>query len=73
MPSLTFLSLLNEASKLDVYDKKMLITIASYTSMDKDDQDQLNQNLVLPDDILNDILEDERADDISKVKDLFEE
>ena len=71
MPSITFLVLLNEGHKLDIYEKKMLITIASFPNMEKDDKEQILENLKLPDDQLNDILETETKDDINILEDIL--
>ena len=68
MPSITFLALLNEANKLEVYEKRMLLTIAAYPYMEKDTQETIRDNLVLPEDQLSDILESEETDDINILK-----
>ena len=68
MPSLTLLALLNEGHKLDVYHNKMLLAISAYPHMDKDAQEHLQETLLLPDDVLSDILGDEEPDDINTLK-----
>jgi hypothetical protein len=72
MPSLTVFALLNEGHKLDVYDKKMLLTISAYPHMDEDQQIAVRASLQLPDDLLSDILGDETPDDINTLKEALE-
>lgn len=69
MPSLTFLALLNEGHKLEVYENKMLLTIASFPYLDADDQETIRSSLQLPDDVLSDILDSETPDDIKELED----
>lgn len=73
MPSITFLALLNEGHKLDVYEKKMLLTIASYPHMDDENRGTVSESLVLPDDVLSGILVDEThtKQDIEDLKDFL--
>lgn len=73
MPAVTFLTLLNEGHKLDIYEKKFRLSAAAYPHMQEDDQKALLQALALPDDILADILEDEQVDDVNKISDLIRE
>jgi hypothetical protein len=73
MPSITFFALLNEAHKLDVYEKKMLITIAAYPHIEKEKQDEITASLLLPDDVLSDIVESETPDDINILKEALED
>lgn len=68
MPSLTVFALINEGHKLDIFEKKMLLTIASYPHMDADNQEAVRASLQLPDDLLSDILGDETPDDINTLK-----
>jgi hypothetical protein len=67
----TFFVLLNEAYKQDVYAKRWDLTAAAYPNMEKDNQELLSDSLVLPDDVLNDILESEVKDDINTIKDIL--
>lgn len=67
MPAITFFALLNEGRKLEVIDAKLKLAITSYPKWEPDDQARFREGLTLPEDILNDILEDENYDDISKV------
>lgn len=70
MPSVTFLALLNEGYKLDVYDMKRAITISNFSSLEKERQEDIISDLVLPDDVLSDILEGETTEeDIQILKD----
>lgn len=62
MPVKTFLALLNEGHKLLVYELKQQITVASYPYMDEDKRDMLMQSLVLPEDILSDIVLSETSE-----------
>ena len=73
MPSVTFFALLNEAHKLDIYEKKMLLQVASFPHMEKDHQDEINASLLLPDDVLSDILDNETTDDINILKEALED
>ena len=63
--------MLNEAYKQDVYAKRWDLTTAVYPNMEKDNQELLSDSLVLPDDVLNDILESEVKDDINTIKDIL--
>lgn len=67
MPAITFLALLNEGRKLEIIDAKLKLAIASYPKWEADDQARFREGLTLPEDLLNDILEGEQYDDISKV------
>lgn len=74
MPSITFLALLNEGHKLDIYNQKKLLMISAYPQMSEDDRQMIMQGLQLPDDVLSDILEEETnatQDDIKKLEDFF--
>ena len=71
MPSVTFLALLNEGHKLEIYDMKRAITVAGFPHMDVDKQELIAADLVLPDDVLSDILEGEERDDINTIKEAF--
>lgn len=57
-----------ESYKLDIYDFKREITIAGFPNMEKDDQQELLSNLKLPDDMLDDIIGDERPDNIETIE-----
>lgn len=72
MPAATFFALLKEGSKIEVVNMKAQLAIVSYPHMKEDDQTQLREQLVLPEDILNDILEDESYDDLGRLKEILE-
>ena len=71
MPAITFLALLAEGHKLDVYEKKMLLTIALFPHMDEENREIVTESLVLPEDIFDGILEEETPDGINTLKDLL--
>lgn len=72
MPSVTFFSLLAAGNKVEVYEKRLLLTIATYPHMAEDQQEQVRDDFQLPDDFLNDILESEIKDDINMLKEALE-
>lgn len=67
MPAITFFTLLSEAHKSDVYEKRFQLTVAKFPHLESDDQETIQQSLQLPDDILGDILIEE-TDDIATLK-----
>lgn len=68
MPAKTFFALLSEGHKLEVYDMKQALTVSAYPHMEEDSQEGVKNTLVLPDDILSDILMGENPDDAEKLK-----
>jgi hypothetical protein len=68
MPAITFLSLLNEGFKLEVIDLKKQMTIAKYGSLDSEDQNEIIKSIVLPEDVLSDILESENVDNAKELE-----
>jgi CO dehydrogenase/acetyl-CoA synthase beta subunit len=56
---LTFFTLLYEANKLDVYNKRWQLTVSAFPNMEKETQDRIFESLALPEDILDDILIEE--------------
>lgn len=68
----TFFTLLGEGNKQELFDLKRLIMAATFPHLDAETQEQIKSSLITPDDILRDTLEDEKADDIEKVKQAFE-
>lgn len=56
MPAKTVIALLNEANKLSVYEMKTQIKVASYPYMQEDDQKEFMKSLLLPEDVLSDII-----------------
>lgn len=72
MPSRTFFLLLAEHNKLDIYELKRDIMVSMYPHVEQDVRDTIQQDLLLPDDILNDIIESEQADDISTFRNVLE-
>lgn len=73
MPSRTFFTLFNEAYKLDLYDKRAMLTVVSYPHMNEDGQEEVKQGYALPDDLLSDIVESEKTDDISLLREALGE
>lgn len=69
----TFFTLLAAGSKLETYEKRMALTVSMYPHMDEEHQENVRQSLTLPDDVLNDILEEENVSDFDKIKEVFEE
>jgi len=69
--AITFFALLNEGYKQDVYAKRWQLVASAYPNMDEEKQEELRASLVLPDDVLNDILESEVKDDINTIKDIL--
>lgn len=63
MKSVTFFALLSEGHKLEVYEMKKLLTIASFTSLDEDKRQEITESLVLPEEVLSDIVEGELTED----------
>jgi len=72
MPSVTFFALLSEGSKLEVIEMKKLLMVASFTSFDEDKRKEILDSLILPEDVLSDILESENPDDINTLKEALE-
>ena len=71
--SITFFTLLAAGVKLEIYNKRWQLSVSAYPHMeDEVDREKLKEALSLPDDLLNGILEDEKLDDISKLKQIFE-
>jgi len=66
------LALLNEAHKLDIYEKKAQLTIAAFPDMDKEQKETLMQEMELPDDLLGAIVDSEHKDDINTLKEAFD-
>lgn len=73
MKAKTFFALLNEGHKAEIAEKKLLLSIVTYPHMDKEAQEEFRQALLLPDDILSDILEEENIDSVDSLKSMFEE
>jgi hypothetical protein len=54
--AITFFTLLSEAHKLTVYDKRFALNAAKFPHLDQEGQNELESKLELPDDIVNDML-----------------
>ncbi len=68
MKAITFFTLLSEANKQDVFDKRWSLTASTYPHVDADQKEIINHKLLLHEDVLNDILPDEEPDDINILK-----
>lgn len=71
MHSRTFFALLSEGNKQEIIDLKRMIMATTFPHLDSEGQEKIKSDLTTADDLLNDILEDEKVDDVSKVKDIF--
>lgn len=71
LPAVTMFALLSKGYKNQVYDRRFTLNVAEYPNMDEEDRQVLISSLSLPEDILGDILEDNKADDINSLKDIF--